>query len=99
MDQEARCDPVAREGFNDLLCRPCRAAGGRPGFERDFSLLDGGGSYWDMKNVMALSPRLVFTEDGRYLSKLPDDYYATKTYTDRMIEFIDAVLAGKGGRE
>jgi arylsulfatase len=60
------------------------------GFERDFSLLDGGGSYWDMKNVTAASPRLVFTEDGRYLTKLPDDYYATKTYTDKLINFIDA---------
>ncbi len=60
------------------------------GFERDFSLLDGGGNYWDMKNVTALSPRLVFTEDGYYLSELPKDYYATRTYTDKMIEFIEA---------
>ena len=60
------------------------------GFERDFSLLDGGGNYWDMTNVTALSPRLVFTEDGRYLSELPKDYYATRTYTDKMIEFIEA---------
>ena len=51
------------------------------GFERDFSLLDGGGNYWGMMNVMAASPRLVFTEDGRYLTSLPDDYYATRTYT------------------
>jgi arylsulfatase A-like enzyme len=60
------------------------------GFERDFSLLDGGGSYWDMSNISAASPQLVFTEDGRYLSKLPDDYYATKTYVDKLIGFIDA---------
>lgn len=60
------------------------------GFERDFSLLDGGGNYWDMTNVTALSPRLVFTEDGQYLSELPKDYYATRTYTDKMIEFIEA---------
>ena len=60
------------------------------GFERDFSLLDGGGNYWDMRNVTALSPWLVFTEDGLYLSELPKDYYATKTYTDKMIEFIEA---------
>ncbi len=60
------------------------------GFERDFSLLDGGGNYWDMTNVTALTPRLVFTEDGQYLSELPEDYYATRTYTDKMIEFIDA---------
>jgi len=60
------------------------------GFERDFSLLDGGGSYWDMKNIIAASPRLVFTEDGRYLTSLPKDYYATRTYTDKMISFIEA---------
>jgi len=60
------------------------------GFERDFSLLDGGGNYWDMTNVSARSPRLVFTEDGQYLSELPKDYYATRTYTDKMIEFIEA---------
>jgi arylsulfatase len=61
------------------------------GFERDFTLLDGGGSYWgDMKNVTAASPRLVFTEDGRYLTRLPKDYYATKTYTDKLIGYIDS---------
>ena len=60
------------------------------GFERDFSLLDGAGSYWDMTNLSGASPLTVFTEDGRYLKKLPDNYYATKTYTDKMIEFIDA---------
>jgi arylsulfatase A-like enzyme len=60
------------------------------GFDRDFSLLDGAGSYWDMTNFTGASPRSVFTENGRYLTQLPADYYATKTYTDKMIEFIDA---------
>lgn len=59
------------------------------GFERDFALLDGAGSYWDMTNLTAKSPRSVFTEDGRYLRDLPPDYYATKTYTDKMISFIE----------
>ena len=39
------------------------------GFERDFSLLDGAGSYWDMTNFTAASPQSVFTEDGRYLTQ------------------------------
>jgi len=60
------------------------------GFERDFSLLDGAGSYWDMTNFTGASPKSVFTEDGRYLTQLPKDYYATKTYTDKLIGFIDA---------
>jgi arylsulfatase len=60
------------------------------GFERDFSLLDGAGSYWDMKNFTGAAPRSVYTEDGKYLTELPKDYYATKTYTDKLIGFIDA---------
>jgi arylsulfatase A-like enzyme len=60
------------------------------GFERDFSLLDGAGSYWDMTNFAAVAPQSVFTEDGRYLRKLPKDYYATKTATDKLIGYIDA---------
>ena len=60
------------------------------GFERDFALLDGAGSYWDMWNFTGASPKSTFTEDGRYLTQLPKDYYATKTYTDKMIGFIDA---------
>ena len=63
------------------------------GFERDFSLLDGAGSYWDMTSFTAASPQSVFTEDGRYLKSLPKDYYATKTYTDKMIGFIEASRA------
>lgn len=59
------------------------------GFERDFSLLDGAGSYWDMTNFTAASPKSVYTEDGKYLTELPDDYYATETYTDKMIRFIE----------
>lgn len=60
------------------------------GFERDFSLLDGAGSYWDMTNFTGAVPMSVYTEDGRYLTELPKDYYATKTYTDKLIGFIEA---------
>jgi arylsulfatase len=59
------------------------------GFERDFALLDGAGSYWDMSSFTAANPKSTFTEDGRYLKKLPKDYYATKTYTDKVISFIE----------
>jgi len=60
------------------------------GFERDFTLLDGAGSYWDMANFTAATPVSTFTEDGRYLKKLPKNYYATKTYTDKIISHIEA---------
>jgi arylsulfatase len=60
------------------------------GFERDFALLDGAGSYWNMMNFSANTPKSTFTEDGRYLKALPKNYYATKTYTDKMIGYIEA---------
>lgn len=60
------------------------------GFERDFSLLDGAGSYWDMTNFTALTPNSLYTEDGKYLTSLPKKYYATQTYTDKLISYIDA---------
>ncbi len=60
------------------------------GFERDFALLDGAGSYFDMRNFTANTPKSTFTEDGRYLTKLPKDFYATKTYTDKLIGYIEA---------
>jgi arylsulfatase len=60
------------------------------GFERDFTLLQGAGSYFDDTGLNARSPRSIFTEDGKYLAALPNDYYATKTYTDKIIEFIES---------
>jgi arylsulfatase len=59
------------------------------GFERDFTLLDGMGSYWDMTNMTAMNHTSVFTENGKYLTRLPKNYYATETYTDKLISFID----------
>lgn len=60
------------------------------GFERDFTLLQGGGSYFDDTGLNARSPKSIFTRDGRYLTKLPENFYATRTYTDKMIEFIES---------
>ncbi len=60
------------------------------GFSRDFTMMQGGGSYFDDTGLMARSPKSIFTEDGKYLAKLPRKYYATRTYTDKMIEFIES---------
>jgi arylsulfatase len=68
------------------------------GFERDFTLLQGAGSYFDDTGLNARSPRSVFTRDGKYLASLPGDYYATRTYTDEMIGFIEDRLRPGLGR-
>jgi arylsulfatase len=60
------------------------------GFERDFSTLVGGGSHFDDGwNVEWQIPKMPYTEDGRPVKKLPKDFYSTKTYTDKTIQFIE----------
>lgn len=60
------------------------------GFERDFSLLVGGGSHFDDGwNIEWQIPKAPYTEDGRPVEKLPKDFYSTKNYTDKTIQFIE----------
>jgi arylsulfatase len=60
------------------------------GFERDFSLLVGGGSHFnDAWDIEWQIPKAPYTEDGRPVEKLPKDFYSTKTYTDKTIQFIE----------
>jgi arylsulfatase len=61
------------------------------GFERDFTLLEGEGSYFaDMTGLNTAQPMSTYTSDGQYVAKLPKDFYATEFYVDKMIEFIDS---------
>ena len=60
------------------------------GFERDFSLLVGGGSHFDDGwNIEWQIPKAPYTEDGRPVEKLPKDFYSTKAYTDKTLQFIE----------
>jgi arylsulfatase A-like enzyme len=60
------------------------------GFERDFTMMQGAGSYFDNTGLNARSPKSIFTQDGKYLTTLPKDHYATRTYTDKMMGFIES---------
>ena len=60
------------------------------GFERDFSTLVGGGSHFDDAwNLEWQIPRMPYTEDGKPVDKLPRDFYSTKAYTDKLLQFIE----------
>jgi arylsulfatase len=60
------------------------------GFERDFSTLVGGGSHFDDGwNIEWQTPMMPYTEDGRPVKKLPRDFYSTRAYTDKTIQFIE----------
>jgi arylsulfatase len=59
------------------------------GFERDFSLLAGGGSHFDSQwNIEWQIPKAPYTEDGQPVKELPSDFYSSKNYTDKTIQFI-----------
>jgi len=60
------------------------------GFERSFSLLFGGASYWsDMFGLLAEQQEIAeYVLDDKRLQELPKDFYATRSYTDFLIESI-----------
>jgi arylsulfatase A-like enzyme len=60
------------------------------GFERDFTLLQGGGSSWsDMMYPNPAHPRLTFTLNGKLLDKLPEDHFSTEAYANFIMKSVD----------
>jgi arylsulfatase len=60
------------------------------GFERDFTLLQGGGSNWaDMKYPNPAHPRLTFTLNGKQLEKLPENHFSSEAYANFIMKSVD----------
>ena len=60
------------------------------GFDKSFALLLGGASHFSDK--MGLVGRFAdapYREDGVMVDRLPDGFYSTDFYTDKIIEYID----------
>jgi len=62
------------------------------GFERSFVLLQPGAFHFD-KTPYAANVSATYQDDGVEVETLPDDFYSTITYTDRMIGYIDEAAA------
>lgn len=60
------------------------------GFDRSFSILNGAGSHFDFTGSNRDNEESEFVEDDRYLEKLPKGYYSSTTFTDKLIEYVDA---------
>ena len=59
------------------------------GFERSFSMINGGASYWkDMSGLAEVEAQVMYVEEGKMLKELPGDFYATRNFTDYLIESI-----------
>jgi arylsulfatase len=60
------------------------------GFERDFTLMQGGGSNWsDMGYPNPAHPQLTFTRNGQRIDKLPDDHFSSAAFSDFIIQSVD----------
>ena len=60
------------------------------GFERSYALLAGGaGHFSNMMSILG-SNKAPYREDGMLVDSLPENFYSTKFYTNKMIEYIDS---------
>jgi arylsulfatase len=59
------------------------------GFERTFSMLNGGASHWaDMHGILPMDDPAKYTMDGEFLESLPPDFYSSRSYADFLIQVI-----------
>jgi arylsulfatase len=69
-------------------------AGYRPadrGFDRSFSLIDGGGSHFeDASGNLSVTPKANYYEDANKVEKLPEGFFSSEFYTSRLIDYIDS---------
>ncbi len=61
------------------------------GFDRSFALIGGGASHFSNAFVLFEDeiPVTYYSENGVRVEQLPDDFYSSKNYADKMIEYID----------
>ncbi len=59
------------------------------GFERTVTMLDTGADNWDKKPYSPLNVKANWYADGKEID-LPDDFYSSKFYIDKAIEFIES---------
>lgn len=72
-----------------LGLEPAHGPGVR-GFERSFALLWGGAGHFDMSGPDIHRQKALYRDDGELVESLPEDFYSTRFYTDKMIEYIES---------
>jgi len=61
------------------------------GFEKSFVLAAGGASHFDdMAGTTRPVAIVPYYEDDKKVEKLPEDFYSSEFYTDRIIDYIDS---------
>jgi arylsulfatase len=59
------------------------------GFEETFVLLQGGGSHWSDRKPLSPPEAMVYRRNGKKVDSLPEDFYSSRYYTDRLLQWIE----------
>lgn len=62
------------------------------GFQKTFILANGGAGAFSNQLAMLPFDPIIYRENGKQVETLPDDFYSTRAYTRKMIEFINSDL-------
>ena len=60
------------------------------GFEQTFALLNGGASHWADQGVVTPTELVTYSQNGKEIEDLPEDFYSTKNYTDHLLKWLEA---------
>lgn len=58
------------------------------GFQRSFTILEGGGGHFDDFSMMPFKKKSTYLEDGKPAT-LPENFYSSPFYTEKMSQYID----------
>ena len=59
------------------------------GFDRSFVLLGGGASAFANRMPLKGASKARYQEDGEAVERLPEDFYSTRFYTERLISYLE----------
>ncbi len=61
------------------------------GFDKSFALLAGGGSHFADRTTLypVEHGHLRYVEDGALVGELPDDFYSSISYVDKLLDYLD----------
>jgi arylsulfatase len=63
---------------------------GKRGFDRSFCLLQGGaGHFADQQPLFSFYKKTLYADDGEIVDKLPNNFYSSDYYTQKVIEYVD----------
>jgi arylsulfatase len=78
----------------------------RKGFEKSFALLPGAANHYnyephltaEKKKSLFGTAESFYVEDEHYIGELPEEFYSSDYFTDRLVKFLESEHAGKEER-